>query len=73
MDKSLKYNSTEEIDIPKKLINQVLGQDEAVDLIKKVAKRRRHLLLIGNPGTGKSMIGQALSELLPSKNITFSF
>lgn len=69
MVKSLDYKSTGEIELPKKLISQVLGQDDAVNLIKKVAKRRRHLLLVGHPGTGKSMIGQALSELLSKEKL----
>jgi len=41
-------------EIPEKLIDQVMGQEEAVKIIKKAALQRRHVLLIGNPGTGKS-------------------
>ena len=32
----------------------------AVNIIKKAAKQRRHVLLIGEPGTGKSMLGMGL-------------
>ncbi len=42
-----------------------MGQEEAVDLAKIAAEQRRHLLLAGPPGTGKSMIAQALSLHLP--------
>ena len=57
--------STQKIAVPEKIIDQVIGQDRAVEIIKKAAKQRRHVLLIGEPGTGKSMIAQGMSELLP--------
>lgn len=61
--------STKEIKIPEKIIDQVIGQDEAVNTIKKAALQRRHVLLIGDPGTGKSMLGLALAELLPQSEL----
>lgn len=57
--------STQRIPVPDKLIDQVIGQERAVEIVKKAAKQRRHVLLIGEPGTGKSMIAQGMSELLP--------
>ena len=62
---NLKFKSTAEIQVPKALVDQVIGQESAVEVIKKAAKQRRHVLLIGEPGTGKSLIGQALAEELP--------
>jgi Lon-like ATP-dependent protease len=66
---TLKSDSTSDIKIPKRLIDQVVGQEEAVEVIKKAAQQRRHVLLIGEPGTGKSMLGIALAELLPMEKL----
>ncbi len=63
------FKTTEEIYVPKILANQIIGQDEAVEVIKKAAAQRRHVLLIGEPGTGKSLLGQAMAELLPMKEM----
>src|SRR3989338_7708474 len=61
--------STKSIAVPEKIIDQVIGQSHAVKIIKKAALQRRHVLLIGEPGTGKSMLGLALAELLPQSEL----
>lgn len=63
------FKTTEEIYIPEILANHIIGQDAAVEIIKKAAAQRRNVLLIGEPGTGKSLLGQAMSELLPMKEL----
>jgi Lon-like ATP-dependent protease len=65
----LRFKSTEKIKIPKKLVDQVIGQDEAVEVVKKAADQRRHVMLIGDPGTGKSMLARSMTELLPKREL----
>ncbi|WP_232216540.1 ATP-dependent protease LonB [Methanobrevibacter sp. AbM4] len=57
--------SSNDVDIPPLLIDQVIGHEEAVETIKKAAKQRRNVLLIGDPGVGKSMLAKGMAELLP--------
>jgi Lon-like ATP-dependent protease len=67
--KDLEMDSTEDIAVPKMLIDQVIGQKHGVEIIRKAAEQRRHVMLIGDPGTGKSMLARSISELLPKEEL----
>ena len=63
------FQTTEDIDVPDRLLDQVIGQDKAVDVVRKAAEQKRHVMLIGDPGTGKSMVARAMTEFLPKEEL----
>ncbi len=67
--KAQTFESTSDIEIPTKLVDQVIGQDEGVEVVRKAAEQKRHVMLIGDPGTGKSMLANAMAELLPKEDL----
>tara|TARA_Y100001970_G_scaffold276429_1_gene379116 strand:- start:3567 stop:5522 length:1956 start_codon:yes stop_codon:yes gene_type:complete len=67
--KELDIESTEDIAVPKMLVDQVIGQKQGVEIVKKAAEQKRHVMLIGDPGTGKSMLAKSMSELLPKEEL----
>ena len=62
-------DTSSEIEVPPRLIDQVIGQDHAVEVIRKASVQRRHVMMIGAPGTGKSMLAKAMTELLPKEEL----
>jgi len=63
------FETTADIKIPDRLADQVIGQDSAVEVIKKAAEQKRHVMLIGEPGTGKSMLANSMTEFLPQEEL----
>ncbi|ADG13910.1 peptidase S16, Lon-like protease [Methanocaldococcus infernus ME] len=62
---SVKFKTTEELPEPSpRLIDQVIGQDEAVKIVLSAVKNKRNAILLGEPGVGKSMIVKAVGEIL---------
>ncbi|MDD3043338.1 MAG: ATP-dependent protease LonB [Methanosarcinaceae archaeon] len=69
VDLDFQFEDTSSIEVPKLLIDQVLGQEHAVEVVKKAASQRRHIMMIGTPGTGKSLLAKAMAELLPKEEL----
>ena len=60
--------SSQDIEVPPLLIDQVIGHEESIETIKKAAKQRRNVLLIGDPGVGKSMLAKGMAQILPHES-----
>ena len=67
--KDLDIETTADIAIPKMMVDQVIGQEQGVAIVRKAAEQKRHVMLIGDPGTGKSMLARSISELLPKEEL----
>ncbi|TGC11512.1 ATP-dependent protease LonB [Methanolobus halotolerans] len=63
------FDTTDSIDVPELMIDQIIGQEHAVEVVKKAASQRRHVMMIGSPGTGKSLLAKAMAELLPKEEL----
>ena len=66
---SVGFDTTEDVPIPERLVDQVIGQNAASSVIRKAAEQRRHMMMIGDPGTGKSMLARSMTELLPKDTL----
>ena len=67
--KDIDVFSTEEVPIPEKLVDQVIGQEAASIVVRKASEQRRHMILVGEPGTGKSMLARSMTEFLPKEQL----
>ena len=65
----LDIESTEQVPIPDKLVDQVIGQEAASIVVRKASEQRRHMIMVGEPGTGKSMLARSMTEFLPPEQL----
>ncbi len=63
------FKTTADIKVPELLLDQVIGQDKSVGIVRKAAEQKRHVMLIGDPGTGKSMVARAMTAFLPKEEL----
>ena len=65
----LPISSSEDVPIPDKLVDQVIGQEAASIVVRKASEQRRHMIMVGEPGTGKSMLARSMTEFLPKEQL----
>jgi Lon-like ATP-dependent protease len=58
------FEDTSQIAVPEDPIDRVIFQDKAKRAIRKIAQNRGHILMVGRPGTGKSMLANMFKEVL---------
>jgi Lon-like ATP-dependent protease len=58
------FDDTSELELPADPIDRVVFQDRAKAAIRKIAQNRGHILMVGRPGTGKSMLADMFREVL---------
>ena len=56
-------------DEPQPCMSEVFGQPELVEALKVAAAGRHHLLMVGPPGAGKTMLAERLPTILPQLTV----
>lgn len=69
LDITYNFNDTSELLCSDNLIDQIVGQDHAVEILRLAAKQKRFLIIAGEPGTGKSLLGRALADLMDGNDL----
>jgi Lon-like ATP-dependent protease len=58
------FTDTSQIKLPQDPIDCVIFQERAKRAIRKIAQNKGHILMVGRPGTGKSMLANMFKEVL---------
>ncbi len=58
------FDDTSQITLPEDPIERVIFQDRAKRAIRKIAQGKGHILMVGRPGTGKSMLANMFKDVL---------
>ena len=58
------FQDTGQIEVPEDPIERVIFQDRAKAAIRKIAQNRGHILMVGRPGTGKSLLANMFQQVL---------
>ncbi len=58
------FESTADIILPQDPIERVVFQNRAKAAIRKIAQNRGHILMVGRPGTGKSLLANMFKDVL---------
>lgn len=58
------FEDTSQIEIPEDPIDRVIFQDKAKNAIRKIAQSKGHILMVGRPGTGKSLLANMFNSVL---------
>ena len=58
------FEDTSEIDVPDDPLDKVIFQGRAKEAIRKIAQNKGHMLMVGRPGTGKSMLADMFHLVL---------
>lgn len=58
------FEDTSQIDIPEDPIEKVIFQERAKGAIRKIAQNKGHILMVGRPGTGKSLLANMFNEVI---------
>lgn len=58
------FEDTSDISIPNDPVERVIFQDRAKEAIRNIAQNKGHILMVGRPGTGKSLLADMFKNVI---------